>query len=554
MKKLNLFRLLLCTLSAPVVLASCGMNAQNAKTIESVVTVNVPDAPILVGEFDNAGIQIVITYTDGTTDVVPLTQDMCPQIYQKYFNEAGTFVVSFLYRGFQVTFEVTMYVANTWSVRFFNAVNDCVKEVVMSELSEGTPIPPTAEEMYVEGYIWTGEWDKDFEHATSDLDVFGIYEKTYTVDFYNGLNTLISHQVVKEGDDATAPTGNVIQVPGYDFIGWDTTFTNIQKDTVVYGIYSNVYAPNHQSIWDGSIATTYDGGIGTKDDPYRIGSASQFAKMAKDASAYYYVLTCDLDMMGLPWQPYDLRASLEGAGHTVSNISVTTNAVYAGIFKQVKSDVAFKNINFKGITINATNPSEAGGLFAWGVASGNYCTLDLMNITISGTINVQTTGGTCNVGALAGILQGSTSSSYKTTVTNIITDVDINVTHLGESSAAVGLGGLAGCTSGYAYPLKNCLSVGDITASGFSSHSIGRIVPTNESKNSGFYYNQEQTFQTGSSAFIDVATGVSVSDLNSASFYTETMGLDASAWKLDNLDVSKKNIARVKVFNPLPKI
>ena len=41
---------------------------------------------------------------------------------------------------------------------------------------------PSAEEMYVEGYIWTGKWDKDFEHATSDLGVYGIYSNVSVSD------------------------------------------------------------------------------------------------------------------------------------------------------------------------------------------------------------------------------------------------------------------------------------------------------------------------------------------------------------------------------------
>ena len=544
----------------PVAVTSCSVVAQNTKTIESVVAIDVPDAPILVGEFDNAGIKILITYSDGTTDLIPLTEDVCPAIYKKYFNEEGTFVVSFLYRGFEVSFEVTMYVADTWSVRFFNAFDDCVKEVVMSELTEGTPIPPTAEEMYCEGYIWTGEWDVDFEHATSDLDVHGIYEKTYTVDFFNGANTLISHQIVKEGEDAVAPTGNVIQMAGYDFLGWDVSYTNIQRDTVVYGLYSNVYAPHHLSVWDGTTASSYDGGLGTASDPYRIGSASQFARMANsNSSGQYFVLTCDMDMAGLPWTPKGLYASrIEGAGHTISNITINNSSGYRfGLFSENGSGSTIQNLNIKGISISINNTS-ASAYYVGGIigSNGNGSTIDIKNVTVTGKITISTAG-PAYVGGAAGIYGRAVSSNYYGNADNILTDVDISATHVGENSDAIYVGGVFG-NSWSAKGVKNCLATGDIAVTGFTTYDLKRVGDYSTSSSrasnfSGYYYNSDQSYIAGSENFSDssLATGVTMDTLNTASFYTDTMGLDAEKWNLENLDIQKKNIARIKVFNPL---
>ena len=530
--------------------ASCKM--QNTKEIKSVTAVNVPEDPILVGHFDEAGIELVITYTDDTTDRVPVTESLCPSIYQRYLNEEGSFELTMLYRGFEVSFSVSMHIENTWTIRFFNAFGEVVKTVVMSELSEGTPIPPTAEEMYCEGYIFLGTYDKDFEHATESMDVYGQYEKTYTVDFYNGRNVLVSHQVVKEGENATAPTGNVIQVPSYDFIGWDNEYTDIHADTVVYGIYTKMYAPNHVSVWDGTIATSYDGGLGTSADPYRIGSASQLARMAGQTSSTYYVLTADIDLAGRPWTPKEFSGYLDGRGHTISNVTINSTSNYVGFFSQFPYGATVQNVNFKGVNITASNNNSpsVGGIV--GHAGSSNSTITISNCTVTGKITLNTTSD-AYVGGVAGRFGRNSSSYYYGTISNVICDVDITVTHLGASSSYVYAGGIVGIGREMK-SMTDCLALGDVSLSGFTTYRVWRVgyytTGSSDRTFSGYYYNAEQSYLAGDATFDDgsFATAVSVEDLNTAAFYTDVMGLDATKWDLTALDIEKKIIPRLRVY------
>ena len=65
-------------------------------------------------------------------------------------------------------------------------------------------------------------------------------------------------------------------------------------------------------VWDGSVAKSFAGGKGTKDDPYQIATGSQLAYFAERVNAgeygekyadTYFELTSDIDLGGKEWDP-----------------------------------------------------------------------------------------------------------------------------------------------------------------------------------------------------------------------------------------------------------
>ena len=64
-------------------------------------------------------------------------------------------------------------------------------------------------------------------------------------------------------------------------------------------------------IWDGSVATGFDGGSGTENDPYRISTGAQLAFLAQEINSgnknkygdKYFILTNSIDLNGLEWDP-----------------------------------------------------------------------------------------------------------------------------------------------------------------------------------------------------------------------------------------------------------
>lgn len=210
MKK-TLNKLVLLTvflLSLTLCLAACDntngddKNINNDKTLVSVSAEGSP-YQIYAGAFDDASVTVRLNYDDDTFDTLVLTENDLTDEYISLLNTPGTHTVEMLYRGFEISYTVVVK-ERYHKVTFLNYNDEVVKVVNYDLLSNALVTPPTAEEMYVEGYRFTGEFDKSFRNVTEDMTVKGIYVKTFTVEFYNGKNVLISSQKVDVGNDALA--------------------------------------------------------------------------------------------------------------------------------------------------------------------------------------------------------------------------------------------------------------------------------------------------------------------------------------------------------------
>lgn len=113
--------------------------------------------------------------------------------------------------------------------------------------------------------------------------------------------------------------------------------------------------------WDGTSATA-PSGTGTEEDPYRIGSAAEFAWMNKQMTAQnqsyfagkYFVLTSDIDCGGkqlrIGTSSKSFAGVFDGNGHTVYNNQVTQNSTPTGLFAYVKGGTV-KNLNVTSSTV-----------------------------------------------------------------------------------------------------------------------------------------------------------------------------------------------------------
>ena len=123
-----------------------------------------------------------------------------------------------------------------YTVRFRDNTGRVISE---QQVEEGkAAVEPTEAERAIVGYTFV-RWDKAFDNVTSNLDVYGLYDKLLIVAFYNCKNDLVNMQHIPVGGTAEAPSQAELFVPGYVFLNWDTELTNIQKDTVIYGVYIN---------------------------------------------------------------------------------------------------------------------------------------------------------------------------------------------------------------------------------------------------------------------------------------------------------------------------
>lgn len=175
-----------------------------------------------------------------------------------------------------------------------------------------------------------------------------------------------------------------LKVNGEEYIDSLTNKLSLQVQTAIN--MEAVFTENErQQMWIDMAADSFDGGDGTEQNPYRIATAGQLAKIAKDIydgttdyTDTWFGLTADIDLAGHEWFPIGVN-SLE-YGEKTFNGKVKGNN--------------FKILN---LTINPVDEHTATGLF--GATGSNF---ELHDLTIeSGNIL-----GNMIVGAFAGFNRG----------------------------------------------------------------------------------------------------------------------------------------------------
>ena len=124
-----------------------------------------------------------------------------------------------------------------YTVRFLNYAGDDLLGTVTCEAgADITDQAPTPE--VIEGKTFVS-WNVPITNIQEDMTVRPVYTATtYTVNFYKAdLETILDSQTVEYGNDATAPTPEV--VIGKVFDKWDKDFTNVKKDLDIYPVYKD---------------------------------------------------------------------------------------------------------------------------------------------------------------------------------------------------------------------------------------------------------------------------------------------------------------------------
>ena len=123
-----------------------------------------------------------------------------------------------------------------FDVNYYNVVFEDYDGVVLKSVivKHGDIAAPPDDPSHA-GYTFAG-WDKAFDNVTSDLSITAqYYVRYYKVDFMDYDNHVINSQYVAYGDSALAPADP--EREGYLFAGWDTDYTNVQSNLLVYAKY-----------------------------------------------------------------------------------------------------------------------------------------------------------------------------------------------------------------------------------------------------------------------------------------------------------------------------
>lgn len=189
-----------------------------------------------------------------------------------------------------------------------------------------------------------------------------------------------------------------------------------------------------ESVWSGEIATSFDGGNGTIENPYQITNGEQLAYfkyvIENENSTYkdkYYVLVNNINLGNLIFDPIGNKDNyfsghFDGQGYTISNAKIDQyididNKYYSGLFTLIEN-ATIKNININNISINLNeNKNSYIALIAAKATSSNISNISIKESNI--TIDNQASKENVYIGGLI-------ANANKNELSNIYLDFDTN--------------------------------------------------------------------------------------------------------------------------------
>ncbi|MDD6234322.1 MAG: hypothetical protein PUB17_03995 [Lachnospiraceae bacterium] len=248
-----------------------------------------------------------------------------------------------------------------------------------------------------------------------------------------------------------------------------------------------------QGRWTDYAAASFDGGSGTKADPYKIATAEQLALLAKEVNSgvygsthtkEYFILTADIDLSGHVWTPIGYESYASGGGSAQAfegyfngnNKKITGLYVderkgdsygknrSAGLFGCISAlgdDYVIKNVIIENGTVYAgdgntlSEESYGAGLLVGSITTSygtDYAAIN--NCKVSGAVN-----STKRAGGLVG------DASY-TIFSNCTADVRVD----GYSVS----GGFVG--NAFVSQFSDCTANGKVTSKGWSTGGFAGIL------------------------------------------------------------------------------
>lgn len=268
------------------------------------------------------------------------------------------------------------------------------------------------------------------------------------------------------------------------------------------------------SVWTDYAATDFAGGTGTEADPYQIATAEQLAKISKDVSegtryqGKFFKLTENIDLSSHRWIPIGIykweqggattsnwfEGFIDGNNKTVSGLIVDerTDQNAAGFFGDIRNvsggTVGAKNLTISNASIYADEyglTELRAGILAGFVMANPGEQIVFENITVSGSVEIESTDGSNNVGGMIGYGDGVKATDCKAEnisiagasntggfIGNSSDSVFENCEASGTISGLWALGGFVGYTTAADFSdpatqsvFKNCAADVDISGS-----------------------------------------------------------------------------------------
>lgn len=229
----------------------------------------------------------------------------------------------------------------------------------------------------------------------------------------------------------------------------------------------------------------FDGGLGTKEDPYQISNIDtlkEFAKTVNDGSQNGYAdtfikLTSDIDLDGVKWTPIGntddmekgttmFNGTFDGDNHIISNLKYESDKYHCGVGLFGLSSGEIKNLEVKNATVKITEEKSVAIAAVAGYNMGK-----VENVKLSGDCTI--TGNNCTggiIGGNKGVVSNCTVDNATIVVIgdNKFKDNKIVQVDVAECGGLIIGGGFGGT-------IDNCTAKGTVKAEGNEPVGMGGI-------------------------------------------------------------------------------
>ena len=327
-----------------------------------------------------------------------------------------------------------------------------------------------------------------------------------TTDFNTLINTTFQSNTITASltDGVLAITsGNVVdgELATLLGLGVASSTTGGIVGTVITSSEALVYTQEQETEfnlaeWRSTLTNTYDvsstadGGSVVLDGTTYIVAKTRDTLYSNLSSNKNVILGSDIDLSGENWTPInDYNKNFNGNGFVISNLTVDTDAEFAGMFGSVTSSATISNIALDTVSVTTSNSSgSAGGLVGYSLYSSSISNCAVYNATVTATGSYGRAGGLVGDSADSSI---SNCSVYNATVTSTSTygyagglvgdSADCSISNCSVYNATVtatGSYGYAGGLVGGSYfsSISNC-SVYNATVNGdrYAGGLVGKV-------------------------------------------------------------------------------
>jgi ribosomal protein S13 len=273
-----------------------------------------------------------------------------------------------------------------------------------------------------------------------------------------------------------------------------------------------------------------------------IRNISTIEELQNMESGYAYQLVNDINAMNHKWMPYNFIGVLYGRGFEIKNLSIvleneSENQQFIALFNNFGGLIDGLGLVDAYISIKTKGEICLGAFIAKVLYYESYA--EIRNSYVSGTtISINT-----NAIAVAGGFIGET---------NLITSVNnsyVNGTTINIiTNSSVTVGGLVGNNT-YINNINNSYVSGttiNVTTTSFTRVNglIGNGGEINNINNS--YIAEDVILKVNNESMQSEYPIITVNDLNSKSFYTNTLGWSEEIWNLDTLDYENGDYPTIK--------